>query len=374
MPWYNDLRPSIDLTKKDYAFVFPNMKTEEKKRCIKNLLVLREGLVKDIHQKKFDKNLIVATWNIKEFGHTTQRLPETYFYIAEIINCFDLVAVQEVKSGLEDLHIIMQLLGKNWEYIINDITEGKDGNSERSAYLFNNKRVEFAGLAGEIVLWDELTKNSPVKQLKRSPYITGFRSGWKTFSMVNLHLHPGDSNDDIKYRKTEVELLLEAIREKVSHKRFWNDNLILVGDYNLYAGADKDDPTIQTFYDNGFKEIESLKGLDTNASKTEAYDRIFLTDNNYFGVGVDSVNREVAGVFNPFDYVFKDGSEMTYKKYMKEQYGGSRDLDIDFNLSRYYKHPWRKNQLSDHFPIWFELIIDSSDDFLRDKLNDYGNS
>jgi endonuclease/exonuclease/phosphatase family metal-dependent hydrolase len=171
-----------------------------------------------------------------------------------------------------------------------------------------------------------------------------------------------------------VELLLQAIKEKVSHKRFWNDNLILVGDYNLYTGADKDDPTIQIFYDNGFKEVESLKGLDTNASETEAYDRIFLTDNNYFRVGVDSTNKEVAGVFNPFDYVFMDGNEKTYKKFMKKQYGGSKDLDIDSNLTSYYKHPWRKNQLSDHFPIWFELIIDSSDEFLSDKLDEYNSN
>ena len=374
MPWYNDLRPSADLDKKDYALVFPNMTTEEKKRCINNLLVLRQGLTKDIQQKKSDKNLIVATWNVKEFGHTTQRLPETYFYFAEIISSFDLVALQEIKSSLDDLNILMRLLGNNWDYVMNDITEGKEGNSERSAYLFNNKRVEFAGLAGEIVLWDKLTKNSSVKQLKRTPYITGFRSGWKTFSMVNLHLHPGDEKEDIKYRKKEVELLLQAIKEKVSHKRFWNDNLILVGDYNLYTGADKDDPTIQIFYDNGFKEVESLKGLDTNASETEAYDRIFLTDNNYFRVGVDSTNKEVAGVFNPFDYVFMDGNEKTYKKFMKKQYGGSKDLDIDSNLTSYYKHPWRKNQLSDHFPIWFELIIDSSDEFLSDKLDEYNSN
>ena len=36
--------------------------------------------------------------------------------------------------------------------------------------------------------------------------------------------------------------------------------------------------------------------------------------------------------------------------------------------AKYFKHPWRKNQLSDHFPIWFELIIDSSGAFLAEKL------
>ena len=73
-----------------------------------------------------------------------------------------------------DLDIIMQLLGENWRYLVNDITNGTDGNSERSAYIFNTQRVKLSGLAGEISLWDELTANSDVKQLKRAPYITGF--------------------------------------------------------------------------------------------------------------------------------------------------------------------------------------------------------
>jgi hypothetical protein len=54
-----------------------------------------------------------ASWNLKEFGHLKNRLPETYFYIAEILNRFDLVAVQEVNSTLTDLDIIMRLLGEN---------------------------------------------------------------------------------------------------------------------------------------------------------------------------------------------------------------------------------------------------------------------
>ena len=56
---------------------------------------------------------------------------------------------------------------------------------------------------------------------------------------------------------------------------------------------------------------------------------------------------------------------------MKQQYTGSKDMDDPVNLRRYFMNPWRKNQLSDHFPIWFELIIDSSDEFLIDKLSSY---
>ncbi len=373
MPWYNDLRPESDYKKKDYALIFPQMTTTEKKRTINNLLALRQGLDNEISPKKADKNLIVGSWNIKEFGHTKQRLPEAYFYIAEILNRYDLVAIQEIKSHLTDLNIVMRLLGRDWAYMVNDITEGYKGNSERSAYLYNKKSVELSGVAGEIVLWEKLTENSDIKQLKRTPYITGFKAKWKSFSMINLHLHPGDDDDDIEYRKKEVELLLAAIGKKLSDKRLWNENLIIVGDMNLYyasASEAKDDPTVQLFYDNNFKEVESLKGKDTNASKTEAYDRMFLSDNDYFKIEKDSNNIEIGNVFDPFKYVYKNGEKDIYKEFMKEQYTGTSDLDVPEYLKKYYKHPWRKNQLSDHFPIWTELIIDSSDDFLKAKLGE----
>jgi len=370
MPRYSDLRPEKDFEERDYELVFPDLGVREKRRIIEKLLLLREGLDQEISDRKTDKSILIASWNIKELGHTTQRLPEAFFYIAEIIARFDLVVIQEVKTALHDLHIILRLLGEDWEYMINDMTEGKDGNFERSAYVYNKKRVEFAGLAGELVLWDDLTRHSTLKQLKRTPYMTGFTSGWKTFSIINLHLHPGKDEDDIDKRKEEVSLLMKAINEKMTKGHFWNENIILAGDFNFYGGADRDDDAIQVIYDHGFKEVESLKGKDTNASLTESYDRFFLTENQYFVVGVDDDGEDNGGVFNPFNYVYKLEDVATYKSAMEDDYTGNRDTDEPGFFEGYFKHPWRKNQISDHFPIWFELIIDSSDNFLEEKLSE----
>lgn len=372
---YNDLRPEDDFKQRDYELVFPQLQKKKavKKRTIKKLLELKRGLDSSIASRRAEENLIIASWNIKEFGHTTQRLPESYFYIAEILSYFDLIAIQEIKSGLEDLHIILRLLGDDWGYLVNDITEGTAGNSERSCYVFNNKRVQLAGLAGEIVLWDDLTQHSTIKQLKRTPYITGFRAGWKTFALLNVHLHPGDDDNDITYRKEEVSLLLKALAEKRAKNRLWSENIILVGDFNLYSGADKDAPTIQMINEAGYREVESLIGVDTNASQTEVYDRLFLTRGEYFLLGQSQQGQENGGVFNPFNYVFKDDDESTYKKYMIDHYTGDRDMTDSANLRRYYKHPWRKNQISDHFPIWLELITDSSPVLLERSLQSYTN-
>ncbi|MCB0427457.1 MAG: hypothetical protein KDD16_09160, partial [Mangrovimonas sp.] len=131
MPWYNDLRPQSDDKKIDYALIFPNLNNAQRKRIIQDLLLLRQDLDLKIPEKNSDRSLLLASWNLKEFGHLTKRIPDSYFFIAEIINRFDLVAVQEIKSGLDDLNILMRLLGSNWSYTITDITEGDDGNSER---------------------------------------------------------------------------------------------------------------------------------------------------------------------------------------------------------------------------------------------------
>lgn len=366
MPTYNDLRPDDDLQKQGFALVFPSMTTVEKKRTLTNLITLRAALDAKVVPRKTEGNLLIASWNIKEFGHTTQRLPEAYFYMAEIISRFDLVTVQEVKSTLNDLYILMRLLGDDWTYIVNDITEGRAGNSERSATLYNKTRVEFGGLAGEIVLWDDLTKNSAIKQLKRTPYITGFKAGWKRFAIVTLHLEPGESEASIEFRRQEVKLLLAAIAHKVESHALWNENLILAGDFNLYAGANKDGPTIDLINEAGYREVESLVGVDTNASHTESYDRLFFTDNDYFSVATNTQGVEVAGVFDVFQHVYRDGEEVTYAEFMKEDYTGSKDLNVPANLKSYFHHPWRKNQMSDHFPIWFELITDSADTFLEE--------
>jgi endonuclease/exonuclease/phosphatase family metal-dependent hydrolase len=368
---YNDLRPADDFKKRDYELVFPTMTTAEKARTIRKLLELRQGLDGAIPTRRADENLIIASWNLKEFGHTTQRLHETYFYFAEILSHFDLICIQEIKSTMNDLQILLRLLGDDWGYLVNDITEGDAGNSERSCYLFNKNRVQLAGLAGEIVLWDTLTANSTIKQLKRTPYITGFTAGWKTFAMINLHLQPGSTPADVAYRKEEVNLLLQALAYKRSHARLWTENLVLVGDCNFYNGASKDTPTIAAINDAGYREVDSLIGLDTNASQSEAYDHFFLTRNESFTLGQAADGRENGGVFNPFVYVFKTGEEPQYAEYMQAQYTGNKDMSDPANQAAYFNHPWRKNQLSDHFPIWFELVIDSSDVFLERSLQSY---
>ncbi|QQA43163.1 endonuclease/exonuclease/phosphatase family protein [Pelagovum pacificum] len=370
MPSYNDLRPDTDFEDRDFARVFPHMTVAERMRCIEGLMRLKTGLNTKVPPRRTEANLLLASWNLKEFGHTTQRLPEAYFYIAEILAAFDLIAVQEVKSTLKDLDLVMRILGSDWRYMVNDITDGADGNSERSAYLYNTKRVELSGLAGEITLWDEITADSDLKQLKRAPYITGFRSGWKQFALVNLHLQPDRTASEARLRAEEVRLLLKALEAK--RKGLWSDNLVLVGDMNLYRSVDQ--PVIDAFAAAGFVECGALDGMTTNASGSEAYDRMFFRQNDYFRFETDEEMREQGGVFDFFDHVYRDDDWPPYRAEMAADHTNpdkaARIPTDDAVARRYFRHPWRKNQISDHLPIWVELVIDDSGRFLSEKLSE----
>ncbi len=375
MPFYNDLRPDVDFEYRDFAQVFPSMSTTEKLRAIDGVLALKDG-ISHVRPRRCEENLIVASWNIKEFGHTTQRLPESFFYLAEIISRFDHVAVQEVNSGLDDLDRLLRILGSRWDYLVNDITDGQDGNAERSAFLFNTERVRLGGLEGELVQWRELLDRPEldvgIDRLKRTPYITGFQAGWKKFAVVTLHLEPGTGTESAEMRRDEITLLLAMLRHKLDTDRLWNDNIIITGDFNFYDGPgtadwrDIDRATVAAIHDAGFTELDALDGVDTNASETEAYDRFFIRRGPYFMPETD--DPVAAGVINPFDHVLTDDEVDRYADEMRADYtGSSLDLDDPGDLRSYLRNPWRKNQISDHFPIWFEMGIDSSAAFLESR-------
>jgi len=70
----------------------------------------------------------------------------------EIIDRFDLVALQKVRDDLRALDRLRDRLGHHWSYLVSDVTEGHAGNRERLAYLYDTRKVRFLGMAGELVL------------------------------------------------------------------------------------------------------------------------------------------------------------------------------------------------------------------------------
>src|SRR5262245_20533508 len=77
-------------------------------RTAKGILRLKEAFrdkAEGVPERVRSSKLLLATWNIREFesGKYGARQREALYYIAEIIDHFDIVAVQEVRDDLSSL-------------------------------------------------------------------------------------------------------------------------------------------------------------------------------------------------------------------------------------------------------------------------------
>lgn len=374
MPWYNDLRPISDDNKQNYALIFPDMTNEEKARTIENILALRKALT-TIPEKKTDTNLLLCSWNLKDFGSYKHRVPESYFYLAEIISKFDLVSIQECRANLKPLKILLRILGSDWSYLYNDVSDHEGANSERSLVIYDTRRCNFSGQAGEIVLHHKISEEHQLKQFNRIPYLTGFTAEWKKFSLITLHLQPGNKAEDKEIRKSEIKFLMKLLEKRLSRTsdiRLWSDNVIILGDMNLYRNNSE---AFQMLKDSHFIEVEELIDQDTTtAASNNIYDHIFFYNKSKFPA-LETTNK--AGVFNMFDTVFRDDQvdEPVYQAYIEvlEQLRIADGGTPYANRQTYFKKDWRTRQMSDHYPIWVEMKIDSTEGFLNEKLGQFNN-
>ena len=159
-------------------------RTPAGKRTLERLLQLRQQLDVEVPPKTAEQTLLLATWNIREFDSAAygDRIYEAFYYIAEIVARFDLVAIQEVRENLVALDRLMDILGSNWSVIFTDVTEGSKGNGERMAFVYDKRKVRFGGLMGELVLPPLIVKDEqgkkveqPATQIVRTPLMCGFK-------------------------------------------------------------------------------------------------------------------------------------------------------------------------------------------------------
>jgi endonuclease/exonuclease/phosphatase family metal-dependent hydrolase len=358
------------------------------KQISTGLLRLKDGLdAAGIPPRRVGDNLLLATWNIREFGPSKQGLRdwEPLHYIAEIIDRFDLVAVQEVRGDLLLLERLMRLLGGWWKYLITDVTEGSRGNGERMAFLYDARKLAFGGLAGEIVL--PPTKKSAAAaaadaadavagddgggavgskylaadQLARTPYLVGFKGGWFKFTLCTTHVLYGTAEALDPERIQEIRALAKFLAARAKEKHAFARNMILLGDFNIFRPQDV---TMTAITEAGFLVPAQLQTLPSNVARNKHYDQIaFLAPDVQ-----DKLALSKAGVFNVYEHVYRLEDEALHAKAMGEDYlekkdGKARDAKA---RTTYYKD-WRTFQMSDHLPMWIELATDFSRPYLEKK-------
>ena len=339
------------------------------KRNVRGLLSLKEGFEDaQIPARDASDSLLLATWNIREFDNSKygNRGQESIYYIAEIISRFDLVAIQEVREDLNALEFLMRYLGRWWRYLLTDVTVGYRGNRERMAFIYDSRKLDFGGLAGQVVIPENKKEGNksyePAKQLSRTPFMVGMRAGWFKFSICTCHIRYGAKQANNPEREEEIEVLARILAKRAKHKHAWAKNMILLGDFNIFKPGDK---SMEALTSAGFVVPDQLKSLPANARKNKHYDQIaFIAPEQEH-----KLELYKAGVFDYYQCVYRDQDERLYKSdmglaYTHDKQGERRDQKAQ---TRYYKE-WRTYHMSDHLPMWIELKTDFGKEYLSAKI------
>jgi len=331
--------------------------TAERSRIAKKLLLLRAQLDRQIPPKTAEDTLLLATWNIRKFGDN--RRTESLYYLAEIISRFDLVTVQEVLPDLAGLHGLVALLGGNWDYIVTDSTDGISGGGERMAFIFDKSKIFFRKMAGAIILPENMLIGDKL-QFARTPYRAAFQAGWFRFILTTVHIYYGTSAKDNPRRLQEIAAVSEFLNKRAKRE---DENYILLGDFNIF---DESDAPIQVLEKQGFYIPEAIRKHPTDLGSAKHYDQIALKLLLEPKMAVYLEGKQRSGAFN--------FTESVYTPQDLDQYRGYFDAKVtagktEQQIERYYLTNWRTFQMSDHLPLWIELKINFSDQYLEKIQN-----
>ncbi len=299
-----------------------------------------------IPSSRLDETIILATWNIREFGKK-RRSARAIHYIAEILGQFDLIAITEVRDNLSDLRRTMEILGPYWSVVFSDFNTDAGGNRERIAYLFDKRAVVFTGLASEA---DPPRKKNaktgeylPSLGWWRSPFMASFRAGNFDFVMLTAHIRWGSGEDA---RIAPLTLLADWVHRRSREKHVLDKDWLVVGDFNIPS---IDSPLFKAVSAKGLTLPPALanvshKDAASNLARDKRYDQILHQSTESFSL------TGKAGVLDYFDGDWR------------ALFPADEFPDLTKSKFTY--------QISDHLPLWVELNLRVDEEKLDQILED----
>lgn len=298
-----------------------------------------------IPARRTDANVVIGTWNLQKFGGlhpewtenpgSPKRNMRSLAIIAEVIRCFDVIALQEVQRETTALRYLMEhVLGTHWAVLLTDVTVGDKGNSERLAYLYDTRRVVLSGLSGEIVLGP--TPDGLPEQFDRTPYIAGFRAGNEHFTLLTAHIRYGDVPADRLQELREIgRFTAHELRERTRTGQSREEpNLLVLGDFNI--DKRQGNPLFDAFVETGLRVPEALQSVKTTTGKeAKHYDQIAWFQGQDFGL---------------------------------RPTGRAGTIDFDGAVYQELTQAQVSPRVSDHLPLWIEFSTDRSDEAMARVL------
>lgn len=279
--------------------------------------------------------VLIATWNIANLGVHKRRLSDVKV-IAEILSWFEIIAVQEVADNLVDFELVLNELPGHFDWVFND----RAGNDERSAYIFDNRRVSLAPKIGEVVIVDSDRKHVKLPGItrvfhgfNRNPYLASFTIETTNLLLANCHLLYGPQSTSVEKTSSMERRQLEAyaiarwcdLRRKDKHA--WTKDILAMGDFNL-PEAQPGDPIFDALTKRGLRLPPHTTKF-TNVSNTADYDQIAVTPGN-----ISRVTE--MGVIDFDGAIFPDIYSSQAPGYWR-------------SCAKYY--------ISDHRPLWMQFTL-----------------
>lgn len=242
------------------------------------------------------EKITIASFNIQNFGRSKSQKPDVMEILCEIVNDYDICAIQEVSDITEQtIPKFIQKLGQDYTHITGERV-GR-GEKEQYSFVYNTKTVEQLGKS--------YTYSDDEDVFSREPFIAHFKSGNFDFVLINIHTQPSNA-------KAEIDALDNVVLD--ARKKFPGEkDFIVLGDYNA-DGTYFDEDGESQLKKEEYTWIIPNSADTTVATSSNTYDRIVVTS----GCLEDYANKwEV------------------------------RDFKKEFRLS-----PEKTKEISDHYPIW----------------------
>jgi endonuclease/exonuclease/phosphatase family metal-dependent hydrolase len=291
------------------------------------------GLLSSVPLRTLDENVLIASWNIAQFSN--KKKVRALQYIADICERFDIVAIQEVKTNLEGLAKLQDLLPGNYQILVSDPT----GNNERLAFLYDKRTVISTGLVCEIAFNGPIA-NPVVFQFQRSPYCASFKAGRFDFALVSVHIAEGSGQGaaGTALREQEIRELVKFIKHEAGRSRgtVFDPDFFLVGDFNIERDGDRFFKALTTGDEPNFKMPPGMNALNTNYEQTKTFDKI---------AWIPSAEFKFTGKFGVIPF-----GDVLYK-----EPGQPSDA--------------ARKEISDHLPLWAEFRVTELEHQLDQILN-----
>ena len=236
------------------------------------------------------------------------------------------------------------------------------------AFLFNRDSIQFKRMVGEVVLpkgqkiihrkklksptdQKKETEEQDELQFARSPYLASFQAGWFKFVLCTVHIYFGSSSGlKLERRIKEIQGIAKFFARRQKKE---TEDYILLGDFNI---VDQDHKTMEALENVGFEILAQLRKKESNLKGDKHYDQIALR------VQDKQLEIGASGVFRYEKSVFRNSDFKVYSAAMPDK--TTQGLDADERRA-YYRDKWRTWQISDHMPMWAELKVDFTDEYLK---------